>query len=91
MQQENLIEVMLPSGKALSLLCGSQTRTPVLQRRVHRCPCLCSSACRHRQTVWLRMQVKRVAVLVSKMSHCLYDLLIRHRSGEAKLYSFKGV
>ncbi len=31
----------------------------------------------------LRMQVKRVAVLVSKMSHCLYDLLIRHRSGEA--------
>jgi formyltetrahydrofolate deformylase len=24
---------------------------------------------------------KRVAVLVSKMDHCLYDILIRHRSG----------
>ncbi|KAK9823587.1 hypothetical protein WJX72_004032 [[Myrmecia] bisecta] len=27
-------------------------------------------------------KVKRVAVLVSKMDHCLYDLLIRHRAGE---------
>ena len=27
------------------------------------------------------VQVKRMAVLVSRMSHCLYDLLIRHRSG----------
>ena len=29
----------------------------------------------------IAVQVKRMAVLVSRMSHCLYDLLIRHRSG----------
>ena len=29
-----------------------------------------------------RTQKKRVAVLVSKMDHCLYDLLIRHEAGE---------
>lgn len=49
----------------------------------------CIQLCQYRYskprlTVWLRVQVKRVAVLVSKMSHCLYDLLIRHRSGEAE-------
>jgi len=27
-------------------------------------------------------QRKRVAIMVSKMDHCLYDLLIRHESGE---------
>lgn len=26
-------------------------------------------------------KVKRVALLVSRMDHCLYDLLIRHRAG----------
>ena len=26
-------------------------------------------------------KVKRVAILVSRMDHCLYDLLIRHRAG----------
>lgn len=26
-------------------------------------------------------KVKRVAILVSRMDHCLYDILIRHRSG----------
>ena len=26
-------------------------------------------------------QVKRVALLVSRMDHCLYDILIRHRAG----------
>lgn len=26
-------------------------------------------------------KVKRVAILVSCMDHCLYDLLIRHRAG----------
>lgn len=26
--------------------------------------------------------MKRVAILVSKSDHCLYDLLIRHQSGE---------
>ncbi len=26
-------------------------------------------------------EVKRVAILVSSMDHCLYDLLIRHRAG----------
>lgn len=50
---------------------------------VHLYPCRHVSTCRHRLTGWPRMQVKRVAVLVSKMSHCLYDLLIRQRSGEA--------
>ena len=25
--------------------------------------------------------VKRVGLLVSKMDHCLYDILIRHRAG----------
>ncbi|KAG2448657.1 hypothetical protein HYH02_006014 [Chlamydomonas schloesseri] len=29
-------------------------------------------------------KVKRMAVLVSKQDHCLYDLLIRHRSGELR-------
>lgn len=29
-----------------------------------------------------RSKVKRVAVLVSKSDHCLYDLLIRHQAGE---------
>ncbi|KAH7624242.1 hypothetical protein Ndes2526B_g01505 [Nannochloris sp. 'desiccata'] len=29
-----------------------------------------------------RTKKKRVALLVSKMDHCLYDLLIRHESGE---------
>jgi len=27
-------------------------------------------------------QIRRIAVLVSRQHHCLYDLLIRHRSGE---------
>lgn len=27
--------------------------------------------------------VKRVAILVSRMDHCLYDILIRHRAGAA--------
>ena len=35
--------------------------------------------------------MKRVAVLVSKMSHCLYDLLIRHRSGEQRRVSQRHV
>lgn len=35
-----------------------------------------------RLQVSYRTQRKRVAVLVSKMDHCLYDLLIRQRSGE---------
>src|SRR5215510_13379535 len=26
--------------------------------------------------------IKRVAILVSRHDHCLYDLLLRHRSGE---------
>ena len=26
-------------------------------------------------------KVKRVALLVSRMDHCLYDILIRHRAG----------
>lgn len=26
-------------------------------------------------------KVKRVAILVSRMDHCLYDILIRHRAG----------
>lgn len=26
--------------------------------------------------------VKRVAILVSRLDHCLYDILIRHRAGE---------
>ena len=47
---------------------------------LHLCPCRYS---KNMLMMWLRVQVKRVAVLVSKMSHCLYDLLIRHRSGEA--------
>ena len=25
--------------------------------------------------------IKRVALLVSRMDHCLYDILIRHRAG----------
>ncbi len=29
-----------------------------------------------------RDHVKRVAILVSKQEHCLYDLLLRHRAGE---------
>ena len=29
-----------------------------------------------------RRRLKRMAVLVSKSDHCLYDLLIRHQSGE---------
>ncbi|CAL8462196.1 g1727 [Coccomyxa elongata] len=28
--------------------------------------------------------VKRVAILVSRLDHCLYDILIRHRAGELK-------
>lgn len=28
--------------------------------------------------------MKRLALLVSKMDHCLYDLLIRHRGGELR-------
>ncbi|GIL43556.1 hypothetical protein Vafri_1256 [Volvox africanus] len=31
-------------------------------------------------------KVKRMAVLVSKQDHCLYDLLIRHRSGELRCH-----
>jgi formyltetrahydrofolate deformylase len=31
-------------------------------------------------------QVKRVAILVSRMDHCLYDILIRHRAGETYLH-----
>jgi formyltetrahydrofolate hydrolase len=31
-------------------------------------------------------KLKRVAVLVSKQDHCLYDLLIRHRSGELRCH-----
>lgn len=27
--------------------------------------------------------VKRVAILVSRLDHCLYDILIRHRAGES--------
>ena len=27
-------------------------------------------------------QTRRVAIMVSKADHCLYDLLIRHKSGE---------
>ena len=30
---------------------------------------------------------KQVAILVSRMNHCLYDLLIRHKSGEPLQYS----
>ena len=26
--------------------------------------------------------VKRVAILVSRLDHCLYDILIRHRAGQ---------
>ena len=29
-----------------------------------------------------RAQIRRMAILVSREDHCLYDLLIRHRSGE---------
>src|SRR5215468_3118754 len=29
-------------------------------------------------------EVKRVAIFVSQYDHCLYDLLLRHRSGEIK-------
>ena len=29
-----------------------------------------------------RAQRRRMAILVSREDHCLYDLLIRHRSGE---------
>ncbi|GLC51478.1 hypothetical protein PLESTB_000506900 [Pleodorina starrii] len=29
-------------------------------------------------------KIKRLAILVSKQDHCLYDLLIRHRSGELR-------
>lgn len=32
-------------------------------------------------------QIKRVAILVSRMDHCLYDILIRHRAGASVLYS----
>ena len=31
-------------------------------------------------------KLKRVALLVSKIDHCLYDILIRHRSGGASLH-----
>ncbi len=29
-------------------------------------------------------KVKRVALLVSRMDHCLYDILIRHRAGPSR-------
>ena len=42
-------------------------------------------ACRWRMDYTLQHEKARtkVAVLVSKMDHCLWDLLIRHRQGEA--------
>jgi formyltetrahydrofolate hydrolase len=45
---------------------------------------LCSSLCCFPVLLQIsyRTQRKRMAVLVSKMDHCLFDLLIRQRSGE---------
>lgn len=41
-----------------------------------------ASCCPLRLQVSYRPQRKRMAILVSKMDHCLYDLLIRQRNNE---------
>jgi formyltetrahydrofolate deformylase len=37
---------------------------------------------RMRWQLWYSDHVKRMAILVSKTDHCLYDLLLRHQAGE---------
>lgn len=36
-----------------------------------------------------RARRKRVAIFVSKLDHCLFDILIRHQSGGSLLASFQ--
>lgn len=42
--------------------------------------------CRYEMTwsISYKEQIKRMAILVSKQDHCLYDLLIRHKAGELR-------
>ncbi|KAL6758154.1 formyl transferase [Haematococcus lacustris] len=52
--------------------------TPVLERAI-------GELARRFDMKWriaYRTEKKRVAILVSRLDHCLYDLLIRHKSGE---------
>ncbi len=51
------------------------------QWRAELCVCVCVCVCHLQWKISYRSKLKRVAVLVSKLDHCLYDLLIRHRSG----------
>lgn len=47
-------------------------------------PCLFG---RRRWSLSYHAHRKRVAVMVSKLDHCLYDLLVRHKSGAGRMTS----